>query len=776
MLYGFSEYRDPQHRVMSGGKGSVLARLFQDGYPVPDGFIIAANAFDTAGIKSLHRQEAVERFTRMIEGGTESVAVRSSALAEDSASASFAGEFASVLSVSSVTEFEQAIQSVFDSASSDRVKRYSQNVGVATEHRIAIVVQAMVAADFAGVLFTVEPVSQDHNVLAGNFVEGLGEQLVSGNVPAYTFQVDRHTGAYNGAPHLAPYADKLTKVALEIEADLGEPQDIEWATSGGAVFILQSRPITTLSKRTEVWNSTASGDYLWTSTNVGEALGGVMTPYTWSVMRRTFETYYEPPPGHCTVGNVAGRIYFNLSPILGAMRRLGVSPQRVLSLGEGMFGIVPADLSLPVPDIPFFQAAAWMWRLNAKSIRGRLSQKRLLDWARTESPQRCLALADRVAQITTLDDALTLIDELKGASDRDFATLIQVTLDFAVKREWFRSRLAKHMDADDVETLVSGLGGHEGLQSMGPMIAVEKLSRGEISREDFIKTYGHRGPNEVELAQPRTGEDPDWIDKLIEQTTALDTPALIEKQRLVREEAWSHLEAKVSPRRFRRLRRMSGAAALAGQARELVRSELVRFMAIPRQLALKIGELTGLCDDVFYLEHEEVEQLLGGMPRDDEKISIRKATFEHYKKLPAPPNLISGTFDTETWAHNPNRRTDFFDAHNDHQFRDESAIRGCPGAAGTVEGSVRVLANHHEASLLEPGEILVASFTNVGWTPIFPKAAAVITDVGAPLSHAAIVARELGIPAVVGTGNATMLLKTGDRVRVNGSAGIVERL
>ena len=95
---------------------------------------------------------------------------------------------------------------------------------------------------------------------------------------------------------------------------------------------------------------------------------------------------------------------------------------------------------------------------------------------------------------------------------------------------------------------------------------------------------------------------------------------------------------------------------------------------------------------------------------------------------------------------------------------------------GWLTGTVRVLADHNEGHLLQQGEVLVASFTNVGWTPIFPKAAAVITDVGAPLSHAAIVARELGVPAVVGTGNATMMLKTGDRVRVDGGAGIVERL
>ncbi len=147
-----------------------------------------------------------------------------------------------------------------------------------------------------------------------------------------------------------------------------------------------------------------------------------------------------------------------------------------------------------------------------------------------------------------------------------------------------------------------------------------------------------------------------------------------------------------------------------------------------------------------------------------------------YEEIPPPPNFIAGPIDLETWSDNPDRRTDFYDALGNLHGTSDGSITGFPGAAGIVEGVVRVLADHNEGHLLQPGEILVASFTNVGWTPIFPRALAVITDIGAPLSHAAIVARELGIPAVVGTGNATMVLRTGDRVRVNGGAGTVTHL
>lgn len=136
---------------------------------------------------------------------------------------------------------------------------------------------------------------------------------------------------------------------------------------------------------------------------------------------------------------------------------------------------------------------------------------------------------------------------------------------------------------------------------------------------------------------------------------------------------------------------------------------------------------------------------------------------------------IRGRFDPFRWAADPNMRSDVFDEHGD-EAPPSDVVKGFPGATGVVEGAVLVLAGAEEGDQLLDGEILVTTVTNVGWTPLFPRAAAVVTDVGAPLSHAAFVARELGVPAVVGCGNATMRLRTGDRVRVDGERGIVEVL
>jgi pyruvate,water dikinase len=186
--------------------------------------------------------------------------------------------------------------------------------------------------------------------------------------------------------------------------------------------------------------------------------------------------------------------------------------------------------------------------------------------------------------------------------------------------------------------------------------------------------------------------------------------------------------------------------------------------------------LTGLGDDIFFLLPEEIINLLNGSDPAVRYISARKETYDKYRALPPYPAVINGRFDPLQWAADPNRRSDIFDSHAPVPVSAPGSIAGSPGSAGRVEGVVRRLDSPEEGDRLQAGEILVTAQTNIGWTLLFPRAAAIITDIGAPLSHTAIVARELGIPAVVGCGDATMRLNTGDRVRVDGGRGIVEIL
>jgi phosphohistidine swiveling domain-containing protein len=198
-----------------------------------------------------------------------------------------------------------------------------------------------------------------------------------------------------------------------------------------------------------------------------------------------------------------------------------------------------------------------------------------------------------------------------------------------------------------------------------------------------------------------------------------------------------------------------------------------------RALFLRAGQLSGLGDGVFFLTVDEVVAVLSGDTSSAAHIPARQEAYEKHKALPPLPAWIRGRFDPLQWAADPNRRSDVFDPHLTASLPAPSVdnvIKGCPGSAGRVEGVVCRIDSPEEGDRLQPGEILVASTTNVGWTPLFPRAAAVVTDIGGSLSHAAIVARELGIPAVVGCGDAAIRLRTGDRVLVDGRQGIVEIL
>jgi pyruvate,water dikinase len=259
----------------------------------------------------------------------------------------------------------------------------------------------------------------------------------------------------------------------------------------------------------------------------------------------------------------------------------------------------------------------------------------------------------------------------------------------------------------------------------------------------------------------------------------VDVDALLAKQRAEFESASLRLRTRY-PRRAKSMDQRLKRAAEAARLREAVRSEFMRIYTVTHPCVLKAGEFAKLGNDIFFLTFQEIWDLLRGIPTDAvQHIPARKAAYERHRSMPPYPPVIRGGFDPVKWMTDPNRRTDYFDSHEaEARVREprNAVIKGMPGSAGQVEGRVRRVDKLEEGDQLQQGEILVTTQTNVGWTPIFPRAAAVVTDVGAPLSHAAIVARELGIPAVIGCRDATARLKTGDRVRVDGGRGIVEIL
>jgi phosphohistidine swiveling domain-containing protein len=319
-------------------------------------------------------------------------------------------------------------------------------------------------------------------------------------------------------------------------------------------------------------------------------------------------------------------------------------------------------------------------------------------------------------------------------------------------------------------------GGSQDLASIGPIADLARVVRGETSRQEYVATHGHRHANENELAQPRPYEDPGWLERRIVEfeNSPVDIEGLLQRREAEFEAAWARFAAR-HPGRAKSLRRKIDGFMEALHKREAVRGAVTRWAGVVRTFFLRAGELLGIGDNVFFVTSEELLAALSGDRTSIACVAARRETYQKYEALPSYPGWIRGRFDPVQWAADPERRGDFYDARAPMTaLSDSRTIQGHPGSAGSVEGTVRIIDTPEEGDHLHAGEILVAVTTNVGWTPLFPRAAAVITDVGAPLSHAAIVARELGIPAVVGCGSATTRLRNGDRVRVDGGRGRVE--
>lgn len=528
------------------------------------------------------------------------------------------------------------------------------------------------------------------------------------------------------------------------------------------------------------WNDSLKGDYLWSSVNFGEAAPDVMTPSTWSLL--WIYLHVTPPihfPGaHPPGGNIAGRLYFNLSLISSLYHAVGMDARKQ-TFGD-LIGATPAELNIPY--LPFSPLTV-IWNVLPGMIQDRMLIRRdikqfpnyvasLPEWVRT--------MRRRLQQGLDAAELLSLwVESIMPTILRDFRMLRSVTMTLSDCATQFNLGLTKLVGETEACTLLSNLSGASGdLESLGLMLGLAKVKDGRMSRQEYIERYGHRGPHEVELSAPDPDQDPDWFEKRLADfiRSGVDPEALLAKQRAEFTAAWQRFEARF-PDKIESFRRRLDMVTTAEKNREMFRSERIRMSRlVTRPFLLQVGKVTGIGDDIFFLTVDEMTALLAGDQASLSAIPARRAMYRRTRALPPYPALIYGPFDPFKWAADPNRRSDFYDARQAGATALSSVIKGYAGATGCVEGIVRRIDRVEDGNQVQPGEILVTTITNVGWTPLFPRLAAIVTDVGAPLSHAAIVARELGIPAVVGCGNATMLLKTGDRVRVDGGRGVVEIL
>jgi pyruvate,water dikinase len=527
---------------------------------------------------------------------------------------------------------------------------------------------------------------------------------------------------------------------------------------------------------TGMWNDSLTGDFLWSRNNFGEGRPDVMAPFTFSLTDQVWRTI-SLLPGYSMAGNICGRFYANVSVAMSMLSAIGKSVDAAKEQMAGMLGNVPDEIEIPLVPLRRSTMLRAVPKMIWLSIQERRATKRVPEYLAT-NPVLCKELRERIAGADTGSQLVELWHRDIFTSMGSNIWIIGGSAQPLEALMPFKRELAELVGESDANTLFSGLSTEDDLlASLGPVVGIARVAQGKVSRTEYLEKHGHRGPHEAELSIPRPAEDPDWLDRRLAEyeRDPVDVDKLLAERRAEFEAAWRRLKTRY-PKQADRLRREIDKVGPAARLREAARDEITRFLWVERDWALRAGELTDLGDDIFMLTIDEVIDLLSGSDAATGHIPARKETYGQYEELPAYPMIIRGDFDPFKWAANPRRRYDIYDATSMVSIPTSKTISGFAGATGCVEGRVRVLDGLHQGGQLQRGEILVAVTTNVGWTPLFPRAAAVVTDVGAPLSHAAIVARELGIPAVVGCGSATTRLHTGDRVRVDGGKGVVEIL
>jgi phosphohistidine swiveling domain-containing protein len=724
-----------------GSKAATLGRLRAAGFPVPDGFVLAGcsvSDLDGPGIRDL-----VDAALDQIGRGQ--VAVRSSSAAEDLAGASYAGQYDSVLGVEGLEDVLTAIRAVLESGTSRRVGGYRIGRGIdPAEAAMAVIVQSMVPAEAAGVAFTADPVTGDRGVVAVSAVRGLGDRLVSGEAGADEWVVsDGVATRRRGAEDVLDPANAtaVAVLARRVEEHEGGPQDIEWAVAEGRIFLLQARPMTALPDAAS-WESPLPGSWS-RDFRLGEWLGDPVTALfeSWLLTRieDSMHRFYGgllgielPRPAHVVVN---GWYFYGLNfmpakpAAMLAMMVRHVLPRLVLH---------PRRTAIAFPPLAHFSVSHYEaeWRAEVQPRYQRLARE-----------------AAAEVETATSDRLVALIDGLADAAGEYFTAATAVA-GYASKAEiplarFYTAYVAPKLGGSHLD-LLGGLGTEVPTPASH---AVRSLDWAE-------PTLGEMGaPRDASRANARHAEA--RVRRLDAEARARDALA-------------------ADPKLLGQFERLLAEAQRYGGVREELIGEWTLPWPILRRAVLRLAAdlvqrgAIERPEDVWFLRRDELlAGLDGGFALPPAVAAERRHTWEGQRRLVPPLRL--GTM-PPMMRRIVESAEDAIRGSTAHPADAPDAIVGIPASGGRASGPVRVLHSIDEFDRVQMGDVLVAPMTAPAWTPLFDRLAAIVTDTGGVAAHASIVAREYGLPAVVGTADATRRLRDGDMVEVDGSAGVVRRL
>lgn len=746
-----------------GGKADALSILLNNRIRVPQGYAIATEAFNGKYIIESAKEDIKSCIEQLSISKT--YAVRSSAVGEDGLNTSFAGAYETILDVS-VCEIYEAIYNVLSSAENERVQIYTQNQKTSVG-KMGIIIQEFIPADYAGVLFTKDFIHHSSAQMIGNYVQGIADALVSGNVDAKQFSYQLMEKRFHGDLAFERLATKIVKKAIKIKKMFGIHQDIEWAVKDQKVYILQSRPITTLYRRNleeyEV-NDSLEENCLLSKTNVGEIFMKPLSPMTDSVLQGVFQVMGFP-----LIVNVCGQPYANISSVCSVLVSFGVNRQTAYKWIADVAGKIPEHVEIPIYPFDKGQLIHKMLHLVfQKRKKGFVSNIAVMADDYIEKI-RIIHKPDELYAFweTTCDPFMTdvLGSIVKGLSIKSlFST---------------REKLIQIAGEDLANQLCSNCSLNGTLESLNILLALEEVIKGTMTRAEYLRRYGHRHANEMELSEPYPYEDDGFMDNALRQYKESGMSAYEFKKNQENNFFMAYEEFSVKyPNKVKWLDRLLQEFSYATYQREDIRSQSVKLFCLMREFLLQASELLMISkQDIFMLYFQEVMDLLVNKVDHRSKIASRKKNYDVYLEMPGFPNIIKGPFDPLEFCARSNKRWDYycFEEEGSDSLKEDSKhlIKGISGGSGVVEGVARVVSGIREMNEFLEGEILVTNAINVGWIQFFTKASAIVTDIGAPLSHAAIVARELGVLAVVGCQNATTNIKTGDFLLVDGKTGTI---
>ena len=764
-----------------GHKAATLATLRQAGFDVPHGFVIPVEH-----AKSPDRR-AVAAALDALDGP---VAVRSSGTAEDLPDASFAGQYDTVLGVEGIDAVMDAIAKCVDSAHGARAVAYG-GAG-----QVAVLVQAMVPADAAGVAFSANPLTGVRDEVRISATAGLGDALVGGEVDGDEWTVRGDTARAGALPH-----DALTKrtvqeiagLARELEAHFGTPQDVEWATVADRIVVLQSRPITVLPQapKIEIPDGSWQKD---TAHYPGPLtpLGASMTALVDGSVQYMID-HWGLLPDAIEMRTIGHELYSRAKPdagsknpppwwVLGIVARLVPSIRRKLRRAR--------EVQELLTTTPPRWEAEWKPKLLAEIRRfAEVDLAELDDEALIEHFAELLELAQWAMNVhfELFIPYLVGIHELDGVCRRHLGwtshetmTLLQglsvassaPTRDLAAVAELARERpQARAVIEQAGPDLVSRL------RAVDPEVAA--------ALDDYLRHWGLR-VFAYDAGSPSLGEQPGLVASLLAEL--LETPASDDLQ-AQRAEAVASARAKLDGAARAEL---DAALAFAEQTYPQREDNVLYTDNLPsglvRRWALEVGRRLvargrlSRATDAVMLDVDQLQAALRGELADPASIATQvRAELAwvranpgplHYgpvpgampdvRGLPAPARRINGAI---LWA----MAQELAPATGG----DGDQLAGLPASAGVASGPVKIIMHSDDVHRVRPGDVVVCPTTTPAWTVIFQRAAALVTDGGSVLSHAAIVAREHGIPAVVATGNGTARLRAGQTVRVDGTTGQV---